>query len=124
MTSKNKKKILVIEDDESILSAMKFALEYAGYDVVISDKGDYIDNLKSDKKTFPNLIVLDVLLSGKDGRIICQELKSSKLTKHIPVIMMSAHPGAEKSVEQIKADAFLAKPFDIEELLKLIKKHI
>jgi DNA-binding response OmpR family regulator len=119
-----KKNILVIEDDESILTAMKFTLEYEGYSVVITDKGEYVENLKHGKNKLPDLIILDVLLSGKDGRVICKELKSKKQTKHIPIIMMSAHPGAEKSVNEIGANNFLAKPFDIDVLLEMVKEYI
>jgi DNA-binding response OmpR family regulator len=55
-------------------------------------------------------------LSGQDGRVICKKLKKFPTTKNIPVIMMSAHPSAEKSAREACADEFIAKPFDIDDL--------
>ncbi len=118
------KKILVIEDDRSILDALKLTLEYAGYDATLADNGEYIERLKKhSKEELPDIIILDILLSGKDGRAICKALKADPATAHIPVIMISAHPRAEKSVKEAGADDFLAKPFNIPDLLALLKKH-
>jgi len=64
--------------------------------------------------------VLDILLSGKDGRAICRKLKSQADTRHIPIVMISAHPDAEQSVTAVGADAFVAKPFAIDELLNTV----
>ena len=113
------KKILIIDDDIDILDAMKITLESEGYDVTISEKGEYVENISEDN-ALPDLIIIDVLLSGKDGRIICKKLKSEKVTKNIPIIMISAHPSAEKSITNVGANEFLAKPFDIDVLLQKI----
>jgi DNA-binding response OmpR family regulator len=117
------KKILVVDDDLDILDAMRFMLEYAGYKVTTSEKGEYAENLHDTNGGLPNVIILDVLLSGKDGRLICQKLKSQEETKHIPIIMMSAHNNAKRSVTMVGADDFLAKPFDVDELLAKIAKY-
>ena len=114
------KKILVVDDDPDILDALKFALEDAGYEVTTTEKGEYAENLRDTNGGLPDVIVLDVLLSGKDGRLICQKLKSQSDTKHIPILMISAHPNAKHSVRLVGADDFLAKPFDIDELLEKI----
>jgi DNA-binding response OmpR family regulator len=114
---KRAKKILVVDDDPDILDALQLALEDAGYEVTITEKGEYAENLRDTNGGLPDVIILDVLLSGKDGRIICQRLKSQEDTKHIPVLMMSAHPNAQQSSKAVGADDFLAKPFDIDELL-------
>ena len=118
------KKILVIEDDRGILDALRLTLEYAGYDVALTDKGEYVDKLKLvEKSELPDVIILDILLSGKDGRVICRKLKSEQETSHIPVIMVSAHPKAETSAKEAGADDFLAKPFNIQDLLAIVKKY-
>ncbi|MFN8542147.1 MAG: response regulator [Thermomicrobiales bacterium] len=62
-----------------------------------------------------------MLLSGKDGRTICRSLKNRPDTRQIPIIMISAHPGAEESVRAVGADAFLAKPWDIGALIALVE---
>jgi DNA-binding response OmpR family regulator len=117
------KKILVVDDDLDILDAMQFMLEYAGYRVTTSEKGEYAENLHDTNGGLPDVIILDVLLSGKDGRLICQKLKSQEETKHIPIIMMSAHNNAKQSVTMVGADDFLAKPFDVDELLAKIARY-
>lgn len=117
------KQIVVIEDDKSILDAIKMALEFDGYAVTTSEKGDYADKIIKKKAPVPDAIILDILLSGKDGRIICKKLKNHTVTKDVPIIMMSAHPGAETSVKEVGADRFLPKPFAIDELLLAVKKY-
>lgn len=118
------KNILVVDDDPDILDALQFTLEDAGYAVVTSLKGDYAENLRDGNGGLPDLIILDVLLSGKDGRLICRKLKSQDETRHIPIIMISAHPGARESVKEVGADDFLAKPFDVDALLARIAHHL
>jgi len=116
------KKILAIDDDTDILDAIKFTLEGEGYEVTTSEKGEYVENIHDKTGGLPDLIILDVLLSGKDGRIICKALKSQQDTKNIPIIMISAHPDAGKSSIEVGADDFLAKPFDIAVLLNKVEK--
>ena len=118
------KKILVVDDDPDILDALQLTLEDAGYVVTTTEKGEYAENLRDTNGGLPDVIILDVLLSGKDGRIICQKLKSREDTKHIPILMISAHPHAKQSVKAVGADDFVAKPFDIDELLAKVAKYL
>lgn len=117
------KKILVVDDDPDILDALQSLLEFAGYEVKTTEKGEYAENLRDTNGGLPNVIILDVLLSGKDGRLICQKLKSREETKHIPIIMISAHHNARYSVKAVGADDFVAKPFDADELLAIVAKY-
>lgn len=117
------KKILIVDDDPDILDALQFMLEEEGYQVRATEKGDYAEQLPKDSTELPDLIILDVLLSGKDGRTIAQKLKSDQKTKQIPIIMISAHPTAEDSARRCGADDFLAKPFDIQILLDKVKNY-
>jgi len=117
------KKILVVDDDPDILDALRFMLEDSGYEVKTSEKGEYAENLHDTNGGLPDVIILDVLLSGKDGRLICQKLKSQEETQRIPIIMISAHPNAKQSVSAVGADDFMAKPFDMDELLATIAKY-
>ncbi len=120
---KHVKKILVVDDDPDILDALRLTLEDDGYEVTTTEKGEYAENLCDTNGGLPDVILLDVLLSGKDGRIICQKLKSQEDTKHIPIIMISAHPAAKHSVKAVGADDFLAKPFDVDDLLAKVAKY-
>lgn len=116
------KQVFVIDDDEGLLAAFEAMLESAGYSVVTCSDADCLKGL--DKADLPDLILLDVLLSGIDGRDVCKELKSQELTKRIPVIVVSAHPSASKSIKRVGADDFLAKPFEMDELLEKVATYI
>jgi DNA-binding response OmpR family regulator len=113
--------ILVVDDDPGILDALRMLFESEGYRVQTCAKGDYVEALCDDTGALPDVIVLDVLLSGKDGRTICRTLKGQDATRHIPVVMISAHPAAEQSVKEVGADAFVAKPFAIDVLLDTVE---
>lgn len=121
MDSKVQPEILVVDDDPSILDALEFTLQDAGYRVRTSAKGDFLEELHTQKK-LPDLIILDVMLSGRDGRILCKHLKQQLQTRNVPIILISAHLDAKESSENVGADAFLAKPFEIDELLDRVKK--
>jgi DNA-binding response OmpR family regulator len=117
-----KKKILIIDDDADILDAIAMILDREGYTVSTVMKGDEAYQAINTFK--PDLILLDVLMSGSDGRTICKNLKKEKKTRQIPIVMISAHPSAAKEYMQCGADDFLAKPFETEDLLKIIKKNL
>jgi CheY-like chemotaxis protein len=115
-------RVLVVDDDPDILDAIRFLLEDEGYAVTTTEKGEYAENLHDGNGGLPDLIILDVLLSGKDGRTICQQLKNRPDTKHIPIIMISAHPDAETAAYAVGADHFVPKPFDMFSLLELVER--
>jgi DNA-binding response OmpR family regulator len=114
------KRILVVDDEPDILEFLYVILHEEGYEVVTRERGDFLEHL--DTSALPHLILLDVLLSGKDGREIVKELKSGPETRQIPVIMFSAHPSAEKTARLAGADDFLEKPFHIDILLEKIAR--
>ena len=115
-------KILVVDDDTDILSVMEILLTMKGFEVEVTTKGENtFPKIASFK---PDLILLDVLISGYDGRTICRELKASQETSHIPVIMFSAHPGAAASIADYGADDFIAKPFDVAHLMKKVNAQL
>src|SRR5437588_11864406 len=116
------KRILVVDDEPDILEFLQVLLEEEGYAVVTSLKGEYLEQLHNGG--LPDLILVDVLLSGKDGREIVKHLKSQEETKHIPVIMFSAHPSAEATARACGAEDFVAKPFDIAVLLERVEQYL
>lgn len=117
-----KKKILVVDDEPDILEFLQVILEEEGYAVLTSEKGEFLEQLHNGG--LPELILVDVLLSGKDGREIVKHLKSQEETKQIPVIMFSAHPSAEYTAREAGAEDFIAKPFEIDELLAKIANYL
>jgi DNA-binding response OmpR family regulator len=114
--------ILIIDDEPDILEFLQIILVDEGYEVAISDKDDYLNLLQ--QGSLPDLILLDMLLSGRDGREIVRDLKRQPETRSIPVVMFSAHPSAEEEVLQAGADDFLAKPFGIDELLAKVERWL
>ncbi len=117
-SARQQKYILVVDDDPDILDFLHDLLELEGYAVSVSTKGDYLEQLQSGG--LPGLILLDVFLSGRDGREIVRDLKSRQVTRQIPVIMFSAHPSAKATALEAGADAFLEKPFESDVLVTTI----
>ena len=115
-------KILVVDDDLDILVVMEILLTMKGFSVEVTPKWEStfekVDTFK------PDLILLDVLISGNDGRTICKQLKSQEGTKKIPIIMFSAHPSAAATMAEYGADDFIAKPFDVNDLLTKVNAQL
>lgn len=113
------KKILIADDNPAIVEAIALILEEFGYSVTTTSDGQTIYKMKKD---LPDLLLLDIWMSGQDGRKICSYLKKHSLTKNIPIVMISASNSIEKSAREAGADDFLSKPFDMQDLLQMIHK--
>lgn len=117
---KIQKKILVVDDNEDISMVIKMMLQAKGYTVDTKNEAlhirEYIDSFK------PKLLVMDMLLSGADGRDVCRELKSEYNYQTLPVLMISAHPNARKDCIKAGANAFLEKPFDMHDLYQTVEE--
>jgi DNA-binding response OmpR family regulator len=117
------KKILAVDDDSDILDVIKIILEDEGYDVKTLIDGRKVFETVSDDK--PDLILLDVMLGGLDGRDICRALKAHSLFKDIPVVMISASHNLDNFLLMPGSpDDFLAKPFDIDHLINMVKAQL
>jgi DNA-binding response OmpR family regulator len=116
------KKVLIVDDNSDILWVVETILKRYGFDVLSTLKGE--DVMAETKKYNPQLILLDVFLSGIDGIEVCNTLKSTPETKNIPIIMFSAHTNSQDLMKFCKADDFVAKPFDSNELVKKINFQI
>jgi DNA-binding response OmpR family regulator len=115
------KRIFIADDDPGILDAVAIMLEFEGYDVTTTPNGDILLNMQNN---LPDLVLLDIWMSGIDGRDICRHLKLQEVTRRIPVILLSASREIERSATIAGADDFLPKPFDMDDLLKKIQKFI
>lgn len=114
------KNILIIEDDADILSTVESVLSYNNFAVTgLSHTHDIIESIKAHK---PDLVLTDYMLPGMNGGKICQMIKSTQETKHIPVILMSAYHRQAISLANFNYDVYLPKPFDIDKLVKAINK--
>lgn len=115
------KKILVCDDDQSILEVVEIVLTSNNYQVSTLTNGKAIQKKVIDLQ--PDVILLDLWMPGIDGKEITKLLKSNDQTKNIPIIILSALNDTEKIAHSIGADNFLAKPFDINDLLKMVEKY-
>ena len=116
-----KKSILVVDDSAAILDVVKLTLEMADCEVSTSLTGACFQHMEYN---LPDLILLDVLLSGEDGSEICQRLKGNEQTRHIPIILLSAHTGLRETAERCGADDFLVKPFRLSALREVVKRYL
>ncbi len=116
-----KKKILVADDDEEVLNVLDIMLKTAGYSVTTMIEGEEVLSIK---ENFPDLILLDILMAGIDGRDICKHLKNQASTKHIPIIFISANKDTEEIATHSGADDFIYKPFDMDDLLQKVAKYL
>jgi DNA-binding response OmpR family regulator len=115
------KKILVIEDDDDILDMMQYILEDEGFEVIASNK---VELLTSIIKSQPDLILLDDRLPEDSGHNLCANIKSHPETTTIPVILISATANLNQVAKDCNADTYLTKPFDLYELVKLVKNYV
>ena len=108
-------KVLVIDDDPDVRTVMNILMKKQGYEVeTASTKDEAFEKIRSFQ---PSVILLDVLLSGYDGRDICRKIKSEPETRHMQVFMVSAHPGAAENFQGYGADHFITKPINTRSLL-------
>ncbi|SFA38120.1 Response regulator receiver domain-containing protein [Pedobacter suwonensis] len=114
-----KKNILVIEDNHAILDVITLILESEAFNVEGLNKGaDFINHVQEFN---PDVIIMDIMLPDVDGRVLLKELKNSGATKNIPVLMISARYNASNyALDGVEADDFMAKPFNIDELMDKI----
>ncbi len=115
------KKILIADDDTAILDATKMLLELGGYEVHTAVDEETVAKAFKDP---PDLLLLDIWMSGQDGKDICKRLKAQESTKHIPIILISASRDVKESAQEAGADDFITKPFEMKHLLAKIEEHV
>lgn len=115
-------KIMVVDDEEGVLFVVKEMLREAGYDVVSCGSGE--ECLDKIKREMPDLVLMDIMMPGMDGWATAAKIKEDPETRHIPVAMLTVRGSKEDklwSFHWSKCDAYLVKPIDREELLKVSK---
>src|SRR6185437_7865688 len=114
-----KKKILIAEDDRAIIEVVKIILENEGYEVFTADQGETVHKTIDEQK--PDMLLLDIWLYGEDGGQIAKAIKAKAKTRELPIVLMSANNETEKITKQVGADDFLLKPFNIDDLLYIVR---
>jgi DNA-binding response OmpR family regulator len=115
-------RILLVEDEPSLIFTLKDTLESEGYQVIVSEDGEEAVGLAQEHK--PDIMILDIMLPGKNGYEICQEIRSLKFT--FPIIMLTAKDQELDKVKglDIGADDYITKPFGVKELLARIQARL
>ena len=114
--------ILIIDDNEDILFMLKAMFQFKGYRVSIKDNVDDLENEIIELS--PDLVLMDMLLSGADGCVICRQLKANPRIATTPVVMISAMPHADQRCLEHGADHFVGKPFEMDNMLSTIDKAL
>jgi two-component system response regulator MprA len=111
----------VVDDDEQLLTALRRALVFEGYDVTVAASGEA--GLRAALERPPDLVVLDILLPGLDGLEVCRRLRAAS---DVPILMLTARDEVADRVAGLDAgaDDYLVKPFAVDELLARVRAHL
>ena len=113
-----KAKILVVDDDSGIGEMLKTLLEFYGYVVEVTEQPEEAERIIIERKM--DLVMLDMLISGVNGTDVCARLRQNQATAHIPILMMSALHDAGEKCRKAGANDFIAKPFEMDDLITKI----
>lgn len=118
----SKQKILVVEDEVSLLKLETILLTTRGYQVCSAKNGR--DALECVKKEMPDLVLLDVMLPEVDGFEVCRQIKSNPLTSHILVVLLTAKKAREDVAmgKEVRADSYITKPFQTAVVIRTIQR--
>ncbi|GAC1347169.1 MAG: hypothetical protein NVSMB27_12020 [Ktedonobacteraceae bacterium] len=116
------KRVLIVDDDEDIQALLQAVLESEEYEVSTAEDG--IDALLELEKSVPDLILLDLMMPRMDGYAFAEKLHQQGLHSSIPIIVLSADVNAKQKVDQMGAESYITKPFDIQDLLGEISQFM
>lgn len=116
------RKIIIFDDDEDILSICSYVLEEQGWEVhIFTDCGNIAEKVSA---IHPNVILMDNWIPDSGGIVATQTLKNSDDLRDIPVVYFSANSDIQLLASKAGAEAYLAKPFDLVELERIISSVI
>ena len=124
VTEKDKKTVLVVDDEQSIRELLVFNLQKEGYDTLEAEDGVTAVDLAIEKK--PDLIMLDVMLPKLDGISVCKKIRYALNISNIPIIMISAKDEESDKIVGLEmgADDYITKPFQIREVMARVKANL
>lgn len=116
-----KNRILIVEDEESLLKLESILLSSKGYSVTgVMDGVAALEEIVANR---PDLVVLDIMLPGMDGFEVCRKIRENPATRDIPVIMLTAKKTSQDQILglQVGADAYITKPFKSAQVIEVIE---
>lgn len=113
--------ILIVDDEEDMRSMIAEMLSSEGFSSI--QAADGLEGFKTAKAEIPDLIVLDLMMPDRDGISVCKDLRASKKTKRIPILMLTALSAKETTISGLEAgaDDYMTKPFSQEEFILRIR---
>lgn len=117
----SQKKILIVEDEESLLKLESILLSTRGY--LVTGVKDGLTALLEIEKENPDLVLLDIMMPGIDGFEVCRRIKENPETAGIPVVMLTAKKSIadQKRGTEVGADAYVTKPFKSGRIIEIIE---
>ena len=115
------KKVLVADDEPSIVTALEFLLANEGYEVLVARNGE--EALRAVEREVPDLVILDVMMPLKSGYEVCERIRSRPELGRVKIVMLSAK-GREGEVSRgidVGADLYVTKPFSTRELMGRVR---
>ena len=116
-------KIMIVDDSPTIRKLVTMTLEKFGHEVVVAEDG--MEALARINDGMPDLILLDITMPRMDGYQLCKTIKGNQATGHIPIVMLTGKDGLMDKVRGrlVGSEDYLTKPFDPNELMRLVEKH-
>ena len=116
--------VLVVEDDDSIVEALNFLMETAGFTVRIARDG--LEAIDMAKQSTPDLMILDVMLPGCDGFEVARDVRARNNSKDTPILMLTAknRPIDQEKATELGVNAFMTKPFSTREVVEKVKQML
>jgi CheY-like chemotaxis protein len=119
------KKIMIVDDEESLIELIRAVMEQEGYEVTTAINGEEaLNKLKSVK---PDLIILDMMMPGMSGREVCDKIRSNPETKDLKIIFLTVAKFSEAGkdvLKKMKVLDYINKPFNNDDLTKRVKKIV
>jgi len=120
----NKIKVLVADDDNNVINIIRYSISNDQFDVLEATNGKEALGMVSSRS--PDILILDIMMPGMDGYMVCEELKKHDSTKNLPIIILSAKASVDDKLKAIGfgVDDYMTKPFDPRELEARIKMRL
>ena len=121
MLSNMQKSVLVVDDDPDLLGLVQLLLEGVGYRVITAGEGQ--EALSRVAEKMPDLILLDMKMPGMNGWDFARAFRQ-RYDRAAPIVVLTAAEDARKRAEEIGAEGYLGKPFDIDELIRIVERNL
>jgi DNA-binding response OmpR family regulator len=121
---KDRKRLLLIDDDPNLILLVKDYLEFRGYEVLTADNGK--EALNSLSQNLPDMIICDIMMPEMDGYGLIENVRQDPRTSWIPVLFLSARGQSQDRIKGLNlgADVYMVKPFEPEELVAQVESSL